>query len=49
MRWFVITPALKSKSKAHVADDVLQRYPLQGGVFCFDPNVKGFAKHRFGG
>jgi L-arabinonolactonase len=38
-----------TSSKAHVADDVLQRYPLQGGVFCFDPHVKGFAKHRFGG
>ena len=38
-----------TSSKAHVADDVLQRYPLQGGVFCFDPQSKGFAKHRFGG
>lgn len=38
-----------TSSKAHVADAVLQRYPLQGGVFCFDPHVKGFAKHRFGG
>ena len=37
-----------TSSKAHVADDVLQRYPLQGGVFCFDPRSKGFAKHRFG-
>ena len=38
-----------TSSKAHVMDDVLQRYPLQGGVFCFDPRVKGFAKYRFGG
>ena len=38
-----------TSSRAHVTEDVLQRYPLQGGVFCFDPKVKGFAKHRFGG
>ena len=38
-----------TSSQAHVANVVLQRYPLQGGVFCFDPKAKGFAKHRFGG
>lgn len=38
-----------TSSRAHVAADVLKQYPLQGGVFCFDPQVKGFAKHRFGG
>jgi L-arabinonolactonase len=38
-----------TSSKAHVADAILQHHPLQGGVFCFDPKVKGFAKHRFGG
>ena len=38
-----------TSSRAHVADDVLRRYPLQGGFFCFDPRTKGFAKHRFGG
>jgi sugar lactone lactonase YvrE len=38
-----------TSSRAHVAGDVLAQYPLQGGVFCFDPKVKGFAKHRFGG
>ena len=38
-----------TSSRAHMGEDVLQRYPLQGGVFCFDPLSKGFAKHRFGG
>jgi sugar lactone lactonase YvrE len=38
-----------TSSRAHVAGDVLAQYPLQGGLFCFDPKVKGFAKHRFGG
>ncbi len=38
-----------TSSRAHVSGDVLAQYPLQGGVFCFHPQVKGFAKHRFGG
>jgi L-arabinonolactonase len=38
-----------TSSNAHVGGVVMKQYPLQGGVFCFDPKVKGFAKHRFGG
>ena len=37
-----------TSSNAHVGGVVMKQYPLQGGVFCFDPHVKGFAKHRFG-
>ena len=33
-------------SRLHVEDKNL---PLQGGVFCFDPGVRGFEKHAFAG
>jgi sugar lactone lactonase YvrE len=37
-----------TSSRAHVNAETLRRFPQQGGVFTFDPGVKGFAKHRFG-
>lgn len=38
-----------TSSRAHIGSDVLSRYPLQGGLFCFDPGVSGFEKHSFSG
>jgi sugar lactone lactonase YvrE len=36
-------------ARAGVAEAVLHKNPLQGGLFCFDPGVRGFEKHPFGG
>ena len=36
-------------SRLHVPEDHIRRFPLQGGLFCFNPGVKGFEKHHFGG
>ena len=36
-------------SRLHVAESHLRRYPLQGGLFCFDPGITGFEKHAFAG
>ncbi|WP_421694626.1 SMP-30/gluconolactonase/LRE family protein [Aestuariivirga sp.] len=36
-------------SRAHIPDQDLRRHPLQGGLFCFNPGVTGFEKHRFAG
>ena len=40
---FVTTASL------HVDPAHLKRYPLQGGLFCFNPQVKGFEKYKFAG
>ncbi len=37
-----------TSSAANLGADVLKHHPLQGGVFCFDPQVKGLPKHKFG-
>ncbi len=36
-------------SRLHVPEDHIRRYPLQGGLFCFDPGTTGFEKHAFAG
>ena len=36
-------------SRLHVDESHIRRHPLQGGLFCFDPAVKGFEKHAFAG
>jgi sugar lactone lactonase YvrE len=36
-------------SRAHVSKEVLAKYPQQGGVFAFQPGVKGTPKHAFAG
>jgi sugar lactone lactonase YvrE len=36
-------------SRAHVSKEVLEKYPQQGGVFAFQPGVKGTVKHHFAG
>ena len=38
-----------TSSRANVPADVLAKYPLQGGVFCFDPGVAGSPKPSFAG
>ena len=37
-----------TSSAANLSADVLERYPLSGGLFCFDPHASGLEKHRFG-
>ena len=34
-------------ARLHVPEADIARHPLQGGLFCFDPSVRGFEKHRF--
>ena len=38
-----------TSARLHVPEDDLARHPLQGGLFCFNPQVKGFEKHKFAG
>jgi L-arabinonolactonase len=38
-----------TSSRAHLPRDEIAARPLNGGVFCFDPGVKGFLKNRFAG
>ena len=38
-----------TSSRAHVSGVVLRQHPLQGGVFCFNPGVKGLLKFSFAG
>ena len=37
-----------TSSAANLPPDILKQHPLQGGLFCFDPHVKGLPKHKFG-
>jgi sugar lactone lactonase YvrE len=39
-----VTSARHNVDPAH-----LRRFPLQGGLFCFNPGVTGFEKHRYAG
>ncbi|MFO1034077.1 MAG: SMP-30/gluconolactonase/LRE family protein [Hyphomicrobiales bacterium] len=36
-------------SRAHLPAASLKSWPLQGGLFCINPGVKGFLKHSFAG
>ena len=36
-------------SRQNAGADILKRYPLQGGIFCFNPGITGFEKHAFAG
>jgi L-arabinonolactonase len=36
-------------SRIHMPEEDIRRHPFQGGLFCFDPGVKGSEKHRYGG
>jgi L-arabinonolactonase len=38
-----------TSASLHVPKADMARHPLQGGLFCFNPNVKGFEKHHFAG
>jgi sugar lactone lactonase YvrE len=38
-----------TSSSAHQSAEILKRYPLQGGIFCFAPGVSGFEKSHFAG
>jgi L-arabinonolactonase len=38
-----------TSSRAHLPGDEIASRPLNGGVFCFDPGVKGTLKNRFRG
>jgi sugar lactone lactonase YvrE len=38
-----------TSSRAHLTGDEMAARPLNGGVFCFDPGVKGTLKNRFAG
>jgi sugar lactone lactonase YvrE len=38
-----------TSSRIHVPAEEIARNPLQGGLFCFNPGVKGLPKHRYGG
>ena len=37
-----------TSSAANLPADVLKKYPLSGGVFCFNPGTIGAPKHKFG-
>jgi sugar lactone lactonase YvrE len=36
-------------ARHNVPGPTLHKFPLQGGLFCFDPGVSGFEKHAFAG
>lgn len=38
-----------SSSRAHLDSRSMAHHPLQGGLFCFDPGIRGTPKHRFAG
>ncbi len=38
-----------TSSRIHVPAEEIASNPLQGGLFCFNPGVKGLPKHRYGG
>jgi L-arabinonolactonase len=38
-----------TSSRAHLEGPSLRQYPLQGGLFCFNPGVTGTAKFSFAG
>jgi L-arabinonolactonase len=38
-----------TSASLHVPKADMARHPLQGGLFCFNPNVRGFEKHHFAG
>jgi sugar lactone lactonase YvrE len=38
-----------TSSRAHLSADEIAARPLNGGVLCFDPRVRGFLKNRFAG
>jgi sugar lactone lactonase YvrE len=38
-----------TSSRAHLSATSMKDYPLQGGLFCFDPGVKGLPKYSFAG
>ena len=37
-----------TSSAANLPADVLKKYPLSGGIFCFNPGTTGAPKHKFG-
>lgn len=37
-----------TSSAANLPAEVLAKHPLQGGLFCFNPGVKGLPKFKFG-
>jgi L-arabinonolactonase len=38
-----------TSASLHVPKADMVRHPLQGGLFCFSPGIKGFEKHQFAG
>ncbi len=38
-----------TSSAANLGGPSLKQFPLSGGIFCFNPDVTGFAKYQFGG
>ena len=36
-------------ARLHVPKTEMIKHPLQGGLFCFNPQVKGFEKYKFAG
>ena len=38
-----------TSSAANLGGPILKQHPLSGGLFCFNPGVTGYAKHKFGG
>lgn len=38
-----------TSSRAHLDGGEISKHPLSGGVFCFDPGIRGFVKNSFAG